>query len=212
MSPSTSLTIRDPDLASALESLRNKPGVELSAVRTLHTRLNETNLLYWQGSVWPVAHEVFDNEDLEAYTQIYPAPESLRTSNPSEVFRAMLRFVAESFDLGILDLEVNVSHVAWSLFEDRGEGAYGGDEVDEEWKFIYDFFMDVGISLAEVFKGSNLREIRVETSIWDGMGPWLSGQISGRETAVVGNLPEYHDASMRLLSDEAASVHKAEQI
>lgn len=211
VSHSTSLTIRDPDLANALECLRNKPVVELSAVRTLHIRLNETNLLYWYGSVLPGAHEVFDDEDLEVYTRIYPVPESLRISSPSEVFRAMLRFIAESFDLGKLDLEVNISAVAWSLFEDRGAGAYGG-EVDEEWKFIYDFFMDVGRALAEVFKGSDLREIRVETSIWDGMGPWLSGQISGRETAVVGNLPEYHDIGMHLLSDKAASVQKGEQI
>lgn len=212
--PSTCLTIRDHDLANALESLRNTPAVELSAMRTLHIRLNETNLLYWygSGSVLPWAHEVFDDEDLEAYEQIYPAPELLRTSSPREVFRAMLRFVAENFDLEQLDLEVNVSHVAWSFFEDRGAGAYGGDEVDEEWKFIYDFFMDVGRALAEVFKGSNLRAIRVETSIWDRMGPWLSGQISGRETAVVGNLPEYHDVGMRLLSGEGVSEPKGEQI
>lgn len=128
------------------------------------------------------------------------------------MFRAILRFVAESFDLGKLDMKVNVSAAAWSLFKDRGAGAYGGDEVDEEWKFIYDFFMDVGRALAEVFKGSDLREIGVETSIWDGMGPWLSGQISGRKTAVVGNLPENHHVGMRLLSSEAASEPKGEQI
>lgn len=212
VSLSPSLTIRDPDLANALESLRNTPAVELSAVRTLHIWLNETNLLYWYGPVLPGSHEVFDDEDLEAYGRIYPALESLRTSSPSVVFRMMLRFIAENFDLGKLDLGVNVSHVAWSFFEDTGAGAYGGDEVDQDWKFIYDFFMDVGTTLAEVFKGSDLQEIRVETSIWDGMGPWLSGQISGEKTAVVGNLPEYHDVGMRLLSGEAASELKGEQI
>lgn len=127
------------------------------------------------------------------------APASSRASSPSEVFRAMLRFIAESFDLRKLDLEVNASAAAWSLFEDTIAGAYG-DDIDQEWKFIYDFYMDVGRALAEVFEGSDLRGVHVETSIWDGMGPWLMGQISGkRETVVADILPKYHDAGMRLL-------------
>lgn len=114
----------------------------------------------------------------------------------------MLRFIADNFDLRKLDLEVNASSAAWSLFEDTIAGAYGGG--DHEWMFIYGFYVDIGRALAEVFGGSSdLRELRFETSIWDGMGPWLVDQISGRDTAVDGNLPEWHDAGMRLLSGEA---------
>lgn len=202
-SPPTSLTIRDPDLANALESLRITPAEGLSAVRTLRIVLNETNLLYWHGSVWPGAYEVFNDHDLEDYARLYTPPTSLRASSPSEVFRAMLHFVAESFDLGKLDLEVNASSAAWSLFEDTIAGAYGGG--DHEWMFIYDFFMDIGRALAEVFEGSVLGELRVETSIWDGMGPWLAGQVHGRETVVDGNMPAWHDSGMRLLSGDAVS-------
>lgn len=202
-SPPTSLTIRDPDLANALESLRITPAEELSAVRTLRIVLNETNLLYWHGSVWPGAYEVFNDHDLEDYARLYPPPTSLTTSSPSEVFRAILRFVAENFDLGKLDLEVNASSAAWSLFEDTIAGAYGGG--DHEWMFIYDFFMDIGRALAEVLGGSDLRELRVETSIWDGIGPWLAGQITGTDTVVEGNMPGWHNVGMRLLSGEQVS-------
>lgn len=201
--PPTSLTIRDPDLANALESLRAKTPVELSAIRTLRVVLNETNLLYWHGSVWPGAYEVFNDQDLEDYARMYPPPTSLKASSPSEVFRAILRFVAENFDIGKLDLEVNASSAAWSLFEDTIAGAYGGG--DHEWMFMYDFFMDIGRALAEVFKGRDLGKLHVETSIWDGMSPWLAGQITGRETVVDGNLPAWHDVGMRLLSREAVS-------
>lgn len=199
--PPTSLTIRDEDLANALESLRATPAVELSAVRTLHIVLNEANLLYWHGSFWPELYELFDDWRMDENARVYPAPASLSVSPPSKAFRALLRYVAESFDLGQLDLEVNVSDCAWSIFEDTIAGAYGGD-IDEEWKFMYDFFMDVGRALAEVFRGSALRELHVKTSIWDGMGPWLAGQISGRETVVTDILPKYHDVKARLSTGE----------
>ncbi|KAK7731944.1 hypothetical protein SLS63_005242 [Diaporthe eres] len=199
--PPTSLTIRDSDLANALESLRTTPAVELTAVRTLRIILTESNLLYWHGSLWPGLNVVFDDDDLDEYARLYPAPASSSTSSPSKELRALLRFVAGSFDLSKLRLEVNASSAAWSLFEDTIAGAYGGD-IDEEWKFVYDFFMDVGRALAEVFGGSGLREVGVETSIWDGMGPWLVGQISGRGTVVAGMLPKYNDAGTRLSSGE----------
>ena len=202
-SPLPSLTIRDSDLANALESLRTTPAVELSAVRTLRIVLTETNLLHWHGSLWPGLDVVFDDEDMEDYARLYPAPASSSASSPSKLFRALLRFVAGSFNLEMLHLEVDASSAAWSLFEDKAAGAYGGD-IDQEWKFIYEFYMDVGRALVEVFGGSGLREVGVETSIWDGMGEWLVGQISGRETVVAGNLPKYHDAGTRLSSGENA--------
>lgn len=196
--PPTSLTIRDSDLANALESLRTTPAAELSAVRTLRIVLTETNLLHWHGSLWPGVDAVFDDDDLEEYARLYPAPVSSSANSPSKVFRALLRFVAGNFDLAKLDLKVDAGSAAWGLFEDKAAGAYGGDEVDQEWKFIYDFYMDVGRALAETFGGSGLREVGVKTSIWDGMGAWLAGQISGRETVVAGGLPEYHHAETRL--------------
>lgn len=201
--PPTSLTIDEPDLAIALESLRTKPAAELSAVRTLQIILTEESILYWHESLWPGFDLVFNDEDVEEYARLYPAPASLSTGSLSRQFRALLRFVAESFDLGKLHLEVNASRASWSFFGDTIAGAYGED-IDEEWKFMYEFFMDLGRALAEVFRGSGLRDLSVTTSIWDGMGPWLEGQITGRETVVTDILPRYHNVGTRLSSDEKA--------
>lgn len=66
----TSLTIRDSDLASALESLQATPAVE--SVRTLRIVLTEANLLYWHGSLWPGVHAVYNDDDLEEYARLYP--------------------------------------------------------------------------------------------------------------------------------------------
>lgn len=198
-----SLTIRDTDLAHAISALRATPAAELSAIRTLHIILTETSLLRWNGPIWPESSAVFDDEDYDDYERLYPAPPSIASSPPSEQFRELLRFIAESFELGELDLQVNLSNVAWSLFEGKAAAAYyPEDKIDQDWKFIYDFFMDVGRALAEVFGGLELRKVDVETSIWDGMGGWLTGQISGRETVVDGNLPEYHNVGIPLLSNE----------
>lgn len=195
----TSLTIRDVDLTHALSALRTThPAAELSAVRHLRIVLTEANLLRWHGSLWPGAHAALDDEDLDDYARLYPTPAGGPPS--SAAFRALLRFVAERFDLGALDLEVDVGSAAWSLFEDKAAGAYGGDEVDQDWRFVYEFYLDVGRALAEVFGGKEqLRGVTVKTTIWDGMGAWLAGQISGRGTVVTGGLPEYHNAEMRLV-------------
>lgn len=199
-SPPTSLTIRDSDLTHALSALRTTPAAELSAIRTLRIVLTESNLLRWHGSLWPPGvRAALDDDDLDEYARLYPAPPS-SSAAPSEAFRALLRSVAESFDLAELDLEIDASSAAWSLFEDKAAGAYGGDEVDEDWRFVYEFYLDVGRALAEVFAGGRLREVGVKTSIWDGMGPWLTGQISGKGTVVTRGLPRYHNAETRLLS------------
>lgn len=196
-----SLTIRDEDLANALESLRTPPAVELSAVRSLRIVLTEANLLHWHGSLWPGMGLVFNDEDLVEYARLYPASASISTNTPSKVFRALLRLVAGIFDLQMLDLQVNASNAAWSFFEDTIAGAYGGD-IDKEFEFIYEFYMDVGRALADVFSGCDLRELGVKTSIWDGMAPWLVGQISGKETVVADILPKYHDGGTRLTPNE----------
>ncbi|KAG6362723.1 hypothetical protein INS49_007816 [Diaporthe citri] len=173
------LTIRDRDLGRALGTLRATPAAELFAVRTLRIVLTEPNVLYWHGSLWPAARAVFDDED---------------------EFRALLRFVAKNFDLAKLDWEVDARSAAWGLFEDKGAGAYGGEEVDEDWKFVYEWYLEVGRALADVLRGRKLQRLSVKTSIWNGMGPWLTGQSTGTEIVVDGSLPRYHDVGMRLLS------------
>jgi hypothetical protein len=75
-SPPTSLTIRDSDLAHALGALRTTPAPELSAIRTLRIVLTESNLLHWHGAPWPGARAVFDDDDLDEYARLYPAPAS----------------------------------------------------------------------------------------------------------------------------------------
>lgn len=191
-SPPTSLIIRDSDLAHALGALR--------------IILTESNLLHWHGTPWPGARAVFDDNDLDEYARLYPAPASSPTagSSPSEAFRVLLRFVAESFEVGGLDLEVDAGSAAWGLFEDKAAGAYGGgkNEVDRNWGFVYEFYLDVGSALAEVFGGRKLRGLDVLTSIWDVMGVWLEGQINGRGTVVDGGLPGYHDSRTPLLSSK----------
>lgn len=203
-SPPTSLTIRDPDLTHALAALRTTPTAELSALRTLRIVLTESNLWHWHGSLWPAAtRTAFDDEDVDEYARLYPAAAATTSSSPpSEAFRALLRFVAESFDLGSLDLEVDAGSAAWGLFEDKAAGAYGGDEVDQEWRFVYEFYLDVGRALAEVFGGGKLQKVSVKTSVWDGMGAWLEGQISGSGAVVAKGLPAYHDPKMQLVSGE----------
>lgn len=122
----------------------------------------------------------FDNVDLNDYARLYTAS----SPAPSEAFRMLLRFVAQSCDLRKLNLEVNAGSAAWSLFEDKGAGAYGGDEVDQDWRFVYEFYMDIGKALVQVFKGQELSSIKAETSIREGMGVWLAGQLSGGEAVV----------------------------
>ncbi|PSR99074.1 hypothetical protein BD289DRAFT_424531 [Coniella lustricola] len=202
--PITELIIRDSSLEHALEVLRGKTTKELLEVRTLRISLTEANLLYWQGSLWTEASSVFDKDDLEEYARIYPAatPKSTNgTSPPCEEFRTLLRFIASSFDLGALVLEVDAGSAAWSLFEDKGAGAYGEDDVDDEWRFIYEFYLDIGRALIDVFGTTKLHKINVKTAIWDGMGPWLDAQICGKEletARAVTGVPRYHTATSRL--------------
>lgn len=216
-SPPTSLTIRDSNLAQALSALQTTPATKLSAVRTLRITFTESNLLHWHGSLWPGVRAAFDDDDLDEYARLYPAPTPALASSPndprpssapsSQAFRALMHFVAENFDLGNLDLEVDAGSAAWSLFEDKGAGAYGGDEVDEDWRFVYELYLDVGRALTEAFWGKELRRVVVKTSIWDGMGPWLAGQITGGvRTVNLGRLPGYHDATSRLVSGKGRIV------
>lgn len=210
-SPQTTLTIRNSDLPHALGLLRATPAADLSAIRTLRIVLTTASLLRWHGPVWPGAHDAFDDEDLDECDRLYPAPAD-PLPPPSEAFRALLRFVAgdrgegRRFDLGRLELEVDASGAAWELFGD-GAAAYAtDDEVDRDWRFVYGFYVDVGRALAEVFGGRELRGLRVETSIWNGLGPWLAGRVTGREPVVAGGLPRFHDPGMLLLSGKREKV------
>lgn len=196
----TSLTIRDPDLAHALEVLRSTPTTELFAVRNLCIRFEGTNLLHWHGTIWPGVSVVFDEDDMTDYARLYPAP----PSPPREAFRQLLLFIVSTFDLQRLNLEICANSAAWGLFEDMGAAAYGRDEVDDEWRFIYEFFLDVGRVLFEVFNGRKLKKIHVETSIWDDVGPWLDAQITGEEPVLaIKDVPRYHTAETRLVVDKS---------
>lgn len=170
----TSLTIHDPDLAHALDVLRATPAADLSTIRTLRIILTEASLLRWHGRLWPGAHAALDDEDLDEYARLYyPAPSSTADGGgggggdpPSEAFRALLRFVDGSFDVAGLGLEVDAGGAAWGIFEDKAAGAYAGwDEVERDWGFVYEFYLDVGRALAEVFGGGRLRGVRVKTSM-----------------------------------------------
>lgn len=110
--------------------------------------------------------------------------------------------MANNFDLENLHLVVDVQSAAWLIFSDAGAGAYGGEEVEEgtDWRFIYEWYLDVGKVILEVLAGRELQDLSVIASIWDGMGPWLTGRITGNETVVPpAKLPRYHDAGLRLL-------------
>ena len=144
-----------------------------------------------------------DDEDVEEHARIHPAP-AVGSTSPSRSFCALLSFIAEKFDPTQLDLEVKAKDAAWGLFEDNGAAAYDGDEVGDEWKVVYEWHLEVGRALADVFGGRDLQRLSVETSIWDGMGwvgigPRLTAQITATETVENGNLPRYHDACLRLL-------------
>lgn len=195
------LNIRDWYLDRALSDLRTTPAAELSAIHTVHIELTEPNLIRWHGSVWPGMDLAFDDEDMAGYARIYPVPKPLTANKPPrEAFRAILRFIAEKFDLGQLNLEVDASCAAWGLFEDKAAAGYSTrDEVDQDWRFMYDFYIDVGRVVAEVFRGVELRGLSAKTSIWNGMCPWLTGQITGRDMGVIEDLPRFHDTGMPLL-------------
>lgn len=197
-----SLTIHEGDLNRALTTLRSTPAAKLSTIRTLHIMFAEPTLLSWHGSYWKDLDIVFDDDDIENYKRMFPESQAPSTPPPRDVFRAILRFVADNFDLENLHLVVNVQSAAWLIFSDAGAGAYGGDEVEEgpDWRFIYEWYLDVGRVILEVFAGRELLDLSVIASIWDGMGPWLTGKITGKETVVpVAKVPRYHDAGRRLL-------------
>lgn len=81
---------------------------------------------------------------------------------------------------------VKVQSAAWLIFSDAGAGAYGGDEAEEgpDWRFIYEWYLDVGRVILEMLAGRELWDLSVVASIWDGIGPWLTGKITGKQTVV----------------------------
>lgn len=124
-SPPTSLTVYDVDLAHALDALSATPAAELSAIRTLRIVLTADNIIRWHGSVWPGIEIFLYVGEMEELKRLHPVPASITAGNPpSKAFRALLRFVAETFDLGKLDLEVDPGVASWGLFADSGAAAY----------------------------------------------------------------------------------------
>lgn len=208
---SASLTIHDGDLNRALATLRSIPAEKLSSIRTLQIMFAEPNLLSWHGTYWKDLDIVFEDEDIENYKRMFPESQSPSTPPPRELFRTLLQFVADNFDLENLHLIINVESAAWLLFSDAGAGAYGGDEVEEgpDWRFIYEWYLDVGKVILEVLSGRELLDLSVLASIWNGMGPWLTGRIAGKETVVPAvKVPRYHNADSKLLDlGERADRH-----
>lgn len=123
--------------------------------------------------------------------------------NPAEELRELLRFVAGNFDLPKLRLEVNPGTCAWSLHEDKLAAAYD-DDVPNNWRFVYDFYMDIGQALCETLAGKGLAELSIATnkSIYEfeGTGAWLEREVTGREVpgGKIGKVPYYHDLDKRL--------------
>ncbi|ROW08704.1 hypothetical protein VPNG_06374 [Cytospora leucostoma] len=202
----TVLSIRDDDLAHALSVLRTKPAAELSAIRNVRINFSEANVLHWHKSYWPGLDFAFDEEDMQTFERIHPVLQTstLADNPPSQAFRAILRWIAENLDLGNLTLYINAGDASWTLFADRGAAAYATmDDMDHDWRFIYDWFLDVGRAVAEVFGGGGgLRELQIWTQVWDGMGAWLVGQITGRRTVIPEYtlMPRFQDPGMQLLS------------
>lgn len=178
------------------------PAAKLSSIRTLQIIFAEPSLLSWYGTYWKDLDIVFEEEDVESYKRMFPESQAPSTPPPREVFRTLLQFVANNFDLENLHLIINVESAAWSIFSDAGAGAYGGDEVEEgpDWRFIYEWYLDVGKVMLEVLSGRELLDLSVLASIWNGMGPWLTGRIAGKETVVPARkVPRYHNAEPNLL-------------
>lgn len=178
------------------------PMEKLSSIHTLQIIFAEPSLLSWHGTYWKDLDIVFEDEDIEDYRRMFPESQGASTPPPREVFRTILQFVADTFDLGNLHLIINVESAAWLIFSDAGAGAYGGDEVEEgpDWRFIYEWYLDVGKVILEVLAGHELLDLSVLASIWNGMGPWLTGKMAGKATVVpAGKVPRYHDATSKLV-------------
>lgn len=210
-STSASLTIHDGDLKRALATLRSVPAAKLSSIRTLQIMFSEPNLLSWHGTYWKDLNIVFEDEDIENYKRMFPESQAPSTPPPRDVFRTLLQFVANNFDLENLHLIINVESAAWLIFSDAGAGAYGGDEVEEgpDWRFIYEWYLDVGKVILDVLAGHELLDLSVLASIWSGMGPWITGIVAGKETVVpAGKVPRYHNGDSKLLAlGESADGH-----
>ncbi len=151
-------------------------------------------------------HDVFDDDDLAQYVRIQQWPSVSGPDpkvNPSAEFRELLRFVADNFELPNLMFEVDAGSCAWSLHEDKAAAAYD-DDVEKTWRFVFEFYMDVGRALCETLAGKGLARVSISTrtsiSEFQGMGAWLEREVTGKEVSVgkIGTLPAYHDLASRL--------------
>jgi hypothetical protein len=117
--------------------------------------------------------------------------------------------VAETFDLKELDLFNELGDAAWSFFDARGWtfSPMTEDEIDLEAKLLYDFYLDVGKAVAEVFQGWELHSVNMRTSIWEAIGPWVTSQINGVENVPTAYIPKYHTAETRLVSNEGEDTN-----
>ncbi|KAK7729986.1 hypothetical protein SLS53_009101 [Cytospora paraplurivora] len=169
----TSLVIYERDLAEALSILRAKSATDLSAIRTLSFTLKDANLYYWWGTLLQDGGPLWDEEEREDILRVYPIPESVAAGNPPRsMFRALLRFIAENFDLGKLDLVVDAKNSSWNIW-----------------------------AVGEVFHDKQLRSLSITTDVWEGVGEWLTGRLNGTEVATE-DVPCFHNPETPLLPGE----------
>ncbi|ROW06366.1 hypothetical protein VPNG_07549 [Cytospora leucostoma] len=208
----TSLVVCKRDLAEALSILRAKSATDLSAIRTLRFELDDVNLYYWWGTLLQDGGPLWDEEERADVLRVYPTPESVAAGNPPRsMFRAVLRFIAENFDLGELDLVIDAKSGSWDIWWDRtcawGYNHEPPEERDPEFKFMYEIFLDIGRAVGEVFHDKQLRSLSIITDVWEGVGEWLTGRLNGTETATVPTkgVPCFHNPETPLLPGEGGA-------
>lgn len=208
----TSLEICEADLAEALSSLRARSAADLSAIRTLCITLEDTSLYYWWGTLLHDGGPLWDEENREDILRVNPVPESVAAGNPPRsTFRALLRFIAENFDLGKLELIIDTKRGSWDIWWDRtcawGYNHEPREERDPEFRFMYEIFLDIGRAVGEVFHNKELRGLSITTDVWEGVGEWLTGRLTRTEVVVTGDMPCFHDPETPLLPGDGGDGH-----
>ena len=202
----TKISLKNDSPKHCLAKLQALSASERAAIRTLSITQTETQCLAWHGRLSPGVRDVFDDDDLAEYARIHHWPSAAGPDpkvNSAVELREGLRFVAENFDLPNLSLEVDPGSAAWSLFQDKAAGGYEED-VEKNWRFVYEFYLEVGRALLDTFGGKELAGLSISTNKsipeFAGMGAWLEREVTGKEgsSGKMGKVPAYHDVAKRL--------------
>ncbi|ROV90943.1 hypothetical protein VPNG_10076 [Cytospora leucostoma] len=110
---------------------------------------------------------------------------------------------AETFDLGKLELIIDAKRGSWNIWWDINCASEESQrEKDQDWKSMYEIFLDIGRAVGEVFNTKELRALSITTYLWHRVGQWLTGRLTGAETVVTKDVPRYHDPETPLLPGE----------